>query len=401
MPTNVNANLTPDQHIMLDIYTAHYRQVNNQINRLYDTLDNIRSNINMVMFSNSNTYNSNHSNYRNFNRNRNRNTRDSDIFYDYNNPINPGIYLDNLANHRNRNRNSNSNSNSNSNIYGTSDITSNISGLLSSFLNSTVIVRPTAEQIANASRLVSYNEIQNPNSESCPISLERFNASDQVRQLNHCGHIFLPNEFNEWFQSNVRCPVCRFDIRNSVERIQRTSSSANASSSSSTSASASNSSSTSANASSSSSTSASASNSSSTSASASNSSSTSASASNSSSTSAIQGATQGAIQGATQGATQDVIVPTTNDNISNVNVIRNPQTNIIDQVSFDISNNMITNDIVSTLTNRLFETLFNPAAANNNNDHFVYDPSNNILMYETIFRNINNNESNNDNRPHR
>lgn len=360
MPTNVNVNLTPDQHIMLDIYTAHYRQVNNQINRLYDTLDNIRSNINMVMFSNSNTYNSNHSNYRNFNRNRNRNTNTnySDIFYDYNNPINRDIYLDNLTNHRNRNRNSNSN------IYGTSDITSNISGLLSSFLNSTVIVRPTAEQIANASRLVSYNEIQNPNSESCPISLERFSSSDQVRQLNHCGHIFLPNEFNEWFQSNVRCPVCRFDIRNSVERTQRTSSSANASSN------------------------------------------------------ASIGVTQGITQGITQGVTgpsgytgptspssytgpSGPTGPTTNENISNVNVIRNPQTNIIDQVSFDISNNMITNDIVSTLTNRLFETLFNQSAANNNNDHFVYDPSNNILMYETIVRNINNNESNNDNRPHR
>jgi hypothetical protein len=190
MPTNVNVNLTPDQHRMLDIYTAQYRQANDQINQLYRYLDDIRHNINMVMFSNSNTYNSNHSNYRNVNRNRNRNTRENDpIFYDYNNPINPGIYLDNLANHRNRNRNSNSN------IYGTSDITSNISGLLSSFLNSTVIVRPTTQQIENASRLVSYNEIQNPNSESCPISLERFSGSDQVRQLNHCGHIFLPNEF--------------------------------------------------------------------------------------------------------------------------------------------------------------------------------------------------------------
>jgi len=60
MPTNANSNLTPDQHRMLDIYTTHYRQANDQINQLYRYLDDIRHNINMVMFSNnSNTY-SNH-----------------------------------------------------------------------------------------------------------------------------------------------------------------------------------------------------------------------------------------------------------------------------------------------------------------------------------------------------
>jgi hypothetical protein len=94
-----------------------------------------------------------------------------------------------------------------------------------------------------------------------------------------------------------------------------------------------------------------------------------------------------------------------NENISNVNVVRNPQTNIVDQVSFDISGNTITNDIVNTLTNRLFETLFNPSASRNNaNDLFVYDPSNNVLMYETnILPNDNNNLNNNLNnsRPHR
>ena len=58
---------------------------------------------------------------------------------------------------------------------------------------------------------------------------------------------------------------------------------------------------------------------------------------------------------------------------------------------------MITNDIVSTLTNRLFETLFMPSAARNNtNDHFVYDPSNNVLMYESISR-----PNDNNTRPHR
>ena len=35
-----------------------------------------------------------------------------------------------------------------------------------------------------------------------------------VRQLLPCGHLFHETQFDEWFQNNVRCPVCRYDIRN-------------------------------------------------------------------------------------------------------------------------------------------------------------------------------------------
>ena len=28
-----------------------------------------------------------------------------------------------------------------------------------------------------------------------------------------CGHIFCSNELLTWFENNVRCPMCRFDIR--------------------------------------------------------------------------------------------------------------------------------------------------------------------------------------------
>ena len=338
---SVNTHLTPDQHRMLDIYTAQYRQTNDQINQLYRYLDDIRHNINMVMFPNNlNTNNTNMNSYPNTrssninsNSNRRRPREPGNIFYDYSNPINPSIYLENLASYRNQTQNRSRNANS-------SLLASDMSGLLSSFLNSTVIVRPTNQQIENASRLVSYSEIQNPNSEACPISLERFNATDQVRQINHCGHIFLPNEFNEWFQTNVRCPVCRYDIRNNNNNTESVRTNANA---------------------------------------------------NAAATGVAIGAAIGtAINEATR----------SEDNITNVNVTRNPQTNIVDEVSFDISGNTITNDIVNTLTNRLFESLFNPLANNNaNNDHFVYDPSNNILMYETSIR-PNNNENNN-RRPYR
>ena len=32
--------------------------------------------------------------------------------------------------------------------------------------------------------------------------------------LNHCGHAFREDAIRNWFSNNVRCPVCRHDIRN-------------------------------------------------------------------------------------------------------------------------------------------------------------------------------------------
>jgi hypothetical protein len=87
-----------------------------------------------------------------------------------------------------------------------------ITEFLTTFLNS-VPVRPTQEQIDNSSRLIVFDSIQAPNSTTCAISLEPFASGDTVRQLHHCGHIFFPDQFNQWFRNNVRCPVCRHDIR--------------------------------------------------------------------------------------------------------------------------------------------------------------------------------------------
>jgi hypothetical protein len=32
-------------------------------------------------------------------------------------------------------------------------------------------------------------------------------------QIKQCGHTFNQEAITNWFQSNVRCPVCRYDIR--------------------------------------------------------------------------------------------------------------------------------------------------------------------------------------------
>jgi hypothetical protein len=78
---------------------------------------------------------------------------------------------------------------------------------------SNVPIIPTREQILNATREIQFGEIENPINTTCPISLETFQESDIVTQILHCVHNFNTRQLNTWFQSNVRCPMCRYDIR--------------------------------------------------------------------------------------------------------------------------------------------------------------------------------------------
>jgi len=79
---------------------------------------------------------------------------------------------------------------------------------------SPVRVAPTLEQLALGSRVVRFDEIENPVNTECPIIRDPFGESDRVTQINHCSHIFSTASFNRWFRNNVTCPVCRHDIRN-------------------------------------------------------------------------------------------------------------------------------------------------------------------------------------------
>ena len=76
-----------------------------------------------------------------------------------------------------------------------------------------VIVRPTEAVIDNSTEEVLFGIVSNPMNSVCPITRERFGANDRVMQIVHCGHNFNPPSLRHWFQSNVRCPLCRYDIR--------------------------------------------------------------------------------------------------------------------------------------------------------------------------------------------
>jgi hypothetical protein len=338
--TSQNSNISShERRRLINMYVNQYNQTNIHIERLYDTLDDIRNNINTLigqslrdntnnnmnnnnMNQRSNRFNQSHSfssNNRNSNSNNtnNRNSNNSNssrpyIYYDYDHPINPSTYIDPLME--------------------TSNNTQDITNFLTTFLNSNVPIRATEEQINISSRIVRYSDITNPNSTCCAITLEPFMASDDVRQIHFCGHMFFPQEFTQWFQHNVRCPVCRYDIRNYVP---------------------------------------------------------------SQSQAHLESSTDqnGEIPPLD---TNDEIPPLDTNLFTNFNTLRNSTTNNIDQVSFDISDNEITNTILSSITSRLLTSLFTPQNTNtntntnanqtSNNDRFVYDPSNNLFLYETTIR---------------
>jgi len=76
-----------------------------------------------------------------------------------------------------------------------------------------VPVYPTSEEISAATRIIPFESVEAPNNAQCPITLVPFEPSELVMQIVHCGHLFDVVHLNGWFRDNVRCPVCRHDIR--------------------------------------------------------------------------------------------------------------------------------------------------------------------------------------------
>ena len=76
-----------------------------------------------------------------------------------------------------------------------------------------VIVSPTTEQIENATEVFTYNNDLDLINHSCPITLEEFQENETIRRIRSCGHCFSEEPIQNWFRNNVRCPVCRLDIR--------------------------------------------------------------------------------------------------------------------------------------------------------------------------------------------
>jgi hypothetical protein len=83
-------------------------------------------------------------------------------------------------------------------------------------LFSEIPVNLTEVQINNATETFNYRVGEYAHT-TCPISLDEFHEGESVCRINHCGHMFREAAIKNWFRRNVRCPVCRHDIRTQNE----------------------------------------------------------------------------------------------------------------------------------------------------------------------------------------
>lgn len=77
-------------------------------------------------------------------------------------------------------------------------------------------VRPSPAQIQSASRVTTGPPVQNgvPTAPpTCAICQDSILQTELCRELLACSHLFHKTCIDQWFQQNVRCPVCRHDIR--------------------------------------------------------------------------------------------------------------------------------------------------------------------------------------------
>lgn len=86
--------------------------------------------------------------------------------------------------------------------------------VLQNFLNQTVTVHPTNEEIDNATTVYTESAESDDN---CAICQDPFEQGQELRRIDHCNHKFHKDCIDVWFSRNVNCPTCRHDIRENSE----------------------------------------------------------------------------------------------------------------------------------------------------------------------------------------
>lgn len=72
----------------------------------------------------------------------------------------------------------------------------------------------TNDEINRTTQRLEYNF--NMSETRCPISLEDFSENEEIIQINGCGHIFKTTNLLSWLTREYTCPVCRFNLLNSL-----------------------------------------------------------------------------------------------------------------------------------------------------------------------------------------
>ena len=223
---NYSTSNMPNEHFLLvNILNTMYNENNSQIRKLTQQNNQILNTLTNILYTPLSTRRHRYQNNRN---NINNTTNRNNINNNYRNNINNTSNRNNINNtYRSLFNNTpyiidnvqrytiptNSTPINSTSLPDRRTPNSIFSNLVQTFLDP-VIIHPTHSQIEIATRRVRYSDILNPINRTCPISMDTFNDNDTVTVIRFCGHIFNTEQLNTWFQSNCRCPVCRYDIRN-------------------------------------------------------------------------------------------------------------------------------------------------------------------------------------------
>lgn len=129
----------------------------------------------------------------------------------------------------------------NNSVFGISDMSNNYRRSLPTLINprlrapldarhffgglgpelTNVVVRPSNNEIAFATRTFVYHSGADIFNSRCYITMDDFEEGDELCEILHCKHTFKKEPLMNWFNENVRCPVCRFDIRDYVQESVR------------------------------------------------------------------------------------------------------------------------------------------------------------------------------------
>jgi hypothetical protein len=85
---------------------------------------------------------------------------------------------------------------------------------LHNFLDQSVTVHPTADQIHQYTTLTNAPRTMDDN---CAICQDPIEQGQYMRILNYCTHSFHNTCIDTWFTTHVTCPTCRHDIRNNSQ----------------------------------------------------------------------------------------------------------------------------------------------------------------------------------------
>jgi hypothetical protein len=78
-----------------------------------------------------------------------------------------------------------------------------------------VPIIPTAEHLRNNTTV---RQLDADIGDNCAICQDPLTATQEVRTINHCQHMFHMQCIDTWFQRNIHCPCCRHDIREASVR---------------------------------------------------------------------------------------------------------------------------------------------------------------------------------------